>query len=101
MRIDREVPTTCTRTVTTFECDNCHKDVTSKGYMGNSCPSERPLMEIFIGFDSTRSEPFVYGTVYGSKYGVEGIEMCKNCRDDWFKDILKQFPTARLVKIND
>ena len=100
MRIQKEVPVTCTKTVTTLKCDLCKKDVTNENNTYNSCPSEQALMSIFIGYNTLQ-----YGGYssypHGSKYGVEDIELCKKCRDDWFKDILKQFPNARMVKIND
>lgn len=77
-------------------CDLCKKKVTQNT---SSCPSENSLLPLFIGYD-TRSRG-MYGDVFGQTYGIEGVEMCIDCRERWFKEILEMFPNARLVKIND
>lgn len=98
----RTIRKTVTReeTETISVCDTCGKDVITPY---NSCPTEIPLLPIFVGFDSTRPDPFGYGNypANGSKYGVDMGEMCKECRESWFDDLLNKYPHAKKVKIND
>lgn len=78
------------------KCDLCEREVSNSS--GNGCPSEDPLLNIFIGYDTISRN--MYGMT-GQKYGIEGIELCVECRENWFKDILEMFPNAKKVKTND
>jgi len=81
-------------------CDTCGKDVTVPY---NSCPTQIPLLRVFVGYDSTRPSPYGYNSdqPIGTKYGVDMGEMCKECRESWFDDLLNKYPHAKKVKIND
>lgn len=97
----REITKTVTREETEQIpiCDLCGKDVLTPY---NSCPTEVPLLHIFVGYDGLRSHAYwTTDMSIGSKYGIDMGEVCKECRESWFDDLLEKFPHAKKVKIND
>lgn len=87
----------CTKSVPIEVCDSCGKQFENP--VSNWCPSQKVIMPMFIGF----SEPQMTSrySVVSRRYGVDLGEWCIDCREKWFNDILKMFPNAKKVSIND
>lgn len=97
MKTYREEITQCTKRVAVLVCDNCNKQFDEPTYDWH--PDEKVLMPMFVGF----SEPYkrCYEQCEIRKYGIDLGEWCKDCREQWFESILKMFPRAIRVKINN
>jgi len=82
-------------------CDLCQQDITFT--VKGSCPSEQPLLRIFIG-NVAQYGYGGYNNVYSptlQMFGLDLGDICRECREKWFKDLRKAFPNANEVKMND
>lgn len=81
-------------------CDLCQKDVTVT--VKGSCPSEQPLLRIFIGNVAHWGySGYGSGQTDLQMFGLDLGDICIECREKWFKDLRKGFPNAKEVKMND
>ena len=78
-------------------CDFCGKE-TEHSYGG--CPSERPISSLFVGYLETSGYSPSMEMVQ-SKYGLDLGDVCRECRENWFKDLQDRYPNAKVVKFND
>ena len=98
MRISKTKMVTRNEEIISYTCDNCNEQF--KYVFIGGCPVEAELLPLFVGFESLQVS--VYGDEpNGSKHGVQIGDFCRECRDNWFKDILERYPSAKMITIND
>lgn len=79
-------------------CDFCGKE--TKDYYGG-CPSESPILPLFVGFTQSTGDSGYSQNVLTQQYGLSLGDVCMECREAWFKDLQERYPSAKLVKYND